>query len=231
MSTAPSVVLLLLSFFWLDPAAAQRASRDSPPWSLSVREGQLSASIERIPLRRVLEELARQTPLHLSVSEKWRDHPVTAHFRALPLGKALAQLLGGLSYALIYTPAPYGVGSPTTQPMVDLMVFDAAPATQDSRSREADLASNTGTEPLQGLDQGQDQDQAAALLDTPPEWTAALQHPDKEVRRDALQQWAGQGAATPLDPLTHALVDPDESVRAKAQELVEQVWLAKAGAS
>ena len=106
MSTAPSVVLLLLSFFWLDPAAAQRASRDSPPWSLSVREGQLSASIDRIPLRRVLEELARQTPLHLSVSEKWRDHPMTAHFRALPLGKALAQLLAGLSYALIYTPAP-----------------------------------------------------------------------------------------------------------------------------
>lgn len=228
MSTALSVVLLLLSFFWLDPAAAQRASRDSPPWSLSVREGQLSASIDRIPLRRVLEELARQTPLHLSVSEKWRDHPVTAHFRALPLGKALAQLLAGLSYALIYTPAPHGVGSPATHPMVDLMVFDAAPATQDSPSREADLASNTGTEPLQGLDQGQDQ--AAALLDTPPEWTAALQNPDKEVRRAALQQWAGQGAATPLDPLTYALVDPDESVRAKAQELVEQVWLAKAGA-
>ena len=226
MSTAPSVVLLLLSFFWLAPAAARR---DSPPWSLSVREGQLSASIDRIPLRRVLEELARQTPLHLSVSEKWRDHPVTAHFRALPLGKALAQLLAGLSYALIYTPAPHGVGSPATQPMVDLMVFDAAPARQDSRSREAaDLASNTGTEPPQAPDQGQAQ--VAALLDTPPEWTAALQHPDKEVRREALQHWAGQGAATPLDPLTHALVDPDETVRAQAQELVEQVWLARARA-
>ena len=119
-------------------------------------------------------------------------------------------------------------------PMGDLMLVDAAPATQDSRSREAaDPASNVGVRPPQGPDQGQGQGQAqaAALLDTPPEWTAALQHPDKEVRREALQQWAGQGAATPLDPLTHALVDPDESVRAKAQELVEQVWLAKAGAS
>ena len=115
-------------------------------------------------------------------------------------------------------------------PMGDRMVVDAAPATQDSRSREpADLASNVGVRPPQAPDQAQAQ--AAALLDTPPEWTAALQHPDKEVRRDALQQWAEQGAATPLDPLTHALVDPDESVRAKAQELVEQVWLAKAGAS
>lgn len=116
-------------------------------------------------------------------------------------------------------------------PMGDLMVVDTAPATQDSRSREAaDPASNLGVRPPQGPDQGQGQAQAAALLDTPPEWTAALQHPDKEVRRQALQQWAGQGAATPLDPLTHALVDPDESVRARAQELVEQVWLAKAEA-
>ena len=68
------------------------------------------------------------------------------------------------------------------------------------------------------------------MLDTPPEWTAALQHPDTEVRREALQHWAAQGAATPLDPLTHALVDPDESVRSRAQELIEQVWLAKAQA-
>ena len=229
MSNAPSVVLLLLSLFWLDPAAAQRVSRDSPPWSLSVRAGQLSASIDRIPLRRVLEELASQTPLRLSVSEAWRDHPVTAHFRALPFEEAMAQLLAGLSYALVYTPAPHGVGFSATPPIGDLMVFDAAPATQPGLSREAaDPARTTGTEPLQGPDQAQAQ--AAALMDTPPEWTTALQHPDKEVRREALQHWAGQGAATPLDPLTHALVDPDESVRARAQELVERVWAAQAEA-
>ena len=139
------LILLLLSLFWLYPAATQRASPDSPPGSLPVQEVRLSASINRLP-------------------------------------------------------------------MGDRMVVDAAPATQDSRSREAaDLASNVGVRPPQGPDQVQAQ--VAALLDTPPEWTAALQHQDKEVRREALQQWAGQGAATPLDPLTHALVDPDESVR------------------
>lgn len=227
MSNAPSVVLLLFSLFWLDPVAAQRASRDAPPWSISVREGQLSASIDRIPLRRVLEELARQTPLRLSMSEAWRDHPVTAHFRALPFEEAMAQLLAGLTYALVYTPAPHGGGLPATPPIGDLMVFDAAPATQPALSREAaDLARTTGTEPPQGPDQAQ----AAALLDTPPEWAAALHHPDTEVRREALKHWAAQGAATPLDPLTHALVDPDESVRARAQELVERVWAAQAAA-
>lgn len=115
-------------------------------------------------------------------------------------------------------------------PMIgELKGLDAAPATQDSRSREnGDVVSNIGARPY--LEPDQAPDQAAALLGTPPEWAAALQHADKDVRRDALQRWAGQGMATPLDPLTLALVDPDEFVRAKAQELVEQVWLAKAGA-
>ena len=115
----------------------------------------------------------------------------------------------------------------------DMMVVGRATVTQDGSSREAAaMASSTGARLPQAPNPDPAPGQAqAALLDTPPEWTAALQHPDKEVRREALQQWAGQGAATPLDPLTHALVDPDESVRTKAQELVEQVWLAKAGAS
>lgn len=227
MSHRVSIVLLLLSLFWIDAADAQRAPRDSPSRSLSVYEGRLTAHINRIPLRVVLEELARQVPLRLSVSGEWGDHPVTAHFRGLPLDEALARLLAGFSYALTYAPASYGAGSAATKQIGELMVFAAATATKDSRSREAaDLARTPGTAPPQRPDQAQ----AAVLLDTPPEWAAVLQHADKEVRLEALQHWAGQGAATPLDPLTHALVDPDESVRARAGELVERVWAAQAAA-
>ena len=221
MSNRVNVVLLLLSLFWIDPAAAQAGSQDSPAWVLSVREGQLTADINRIPLRLVLEELARQVPLRLSVSAGWRDHRVTAHFRALPLDEAVARLLAGVPYGIIYAPAPYAVESAATRQIGELMVFEPAPATKDTRSREAfDLTSNTGPGPGPGL----------AGMDTTPEWTAALAHPTTAVRVEALQRWAAQGAATPLDPLTRALVDPDESVRARAQELVERVWAAKAQA-
>ena len=120
----------------------------------------------------------------------------------------------------------------------DMMAVGKTTVTQDVGSPQAAaMVGSTSARPLQApnpnpnSNPAQAQAQAQAeLLDTPPEWTAALQHQNKEVRREALQQWAGQGAATPLDPLTHALADPDESVRAKAQELVEQVWLAKAEA-
>ena len=66
--------------------------------------------------------------------------------------------------------------------------------------------------------------------ETPPEWNAAFQHSDTAVRIQALERWAEQGAATPLNPLSQALVDPDELVRTRAQELVERVWAAKAQA-
>jgi len=97
MAHAVSVVLLLLSLFWTDAADAQRAPRHAPLWSLSVGEGQVTAEINRIPLRLVLEELARQVPLRLSLSEQWRDDPVTAHFRALPLNEALRGFLRAVS--------------------------------------------------------------------------------------------------------------------------------------
>lgn len=57
--------------------------------------------------------------------------------------------------------------------------------------------------------------------DTPP-WLAELLHAsDPNVRIQALDAWARQPGAS-LDPVTYALVDPDASVRARAQEVLEE---------
>ena len=54
------------------------------------------------------------------------------------------------------------------------------------------------------------------------DWLAAAREdPDPNVRLHALGVWA-QRPGTSLDPVTYALVDADESVRARAQELMEQ---------
>ena len=56
----------------------------------------------------------------------------------------------------------------------------------------------------------------------PPPWLAELLHaPDPNVRIQALDAWARQPSAS-LDPVTYALVDPDEAVRARAQEVLEE---------
>jgi hypothetical protein len=56
----------------------------------------------------------------------------------------------------------------------------------------------------------------------PPSWLAELlRAPDPNVRIQGLDAWARQPTVS-LDPVTNALVDPDESVRTRAQELLEQ---------
>jgi hypothetical protein len=58
--------------------------------------------------------------------------------------------------------------------------------------------------------------------DDPPPWLAELlQAPDPNVRIQALDAWARQPGHS-LDSVTYALVDPDESVRTRAQEVWEQ---------
>jgi len=58
--------------------------------------------------------------------------------------------------------------------------------------------------------------------EVPPPWLAELLHTsDPNVRIEALDARAQHPGAS-LDPVTYALVDPDESVRARAQELLEQ---------
>jgi hypothetical protein len=53
-------------------------------------------------------------------------------------------------------------------------------------------------------------------------WFAELREsPDAPVRLQALETWAQQPGDT-IDPLTYALVDEDEDVRARAEELYEQ---------
>jgi hypothetical protein len=54
------------------------------------------------------------------------------------------------------------------------------------------------------------------------QWFAELREsPDATVRLQALEHWAQQ-PGTGIDPLTYALVDEDEAVRARADALDEQ---------
>ena len=57
--------------------------------------------------------------------------------------------------------------------------------------------------------------------DLPPGLAELLHAPDPNVRIQALGAWASQPSVS-LDPLTYALVDSDESVRTRAQELLEE---------
>lgn len=59
----------------------------------------------------------------------------------------------------------------------------------------------------------------------PPWLTAEFNDPDPGIRLQAMEAWAKEPpneSQETLDPLTYALVDPEESVRLRAQELLEE---------
>jgi hypothetical protein len=77
---------------------------------------------------------------------------------------------------------------------------------------------------------------AASASVTPPvpvpDWMQrALTHPDAQVRLTALDTWVEQGRQSGVTPLLSALTDPDERVRDRALQLIEQDWAAEQAAS
>ena len=224
MSRRARIILLLVGLFSVGLAAVQRAAWEAPPsWSLSVSEGRVTASIRRTQLGVVLDELVRQTGVRLSVQGSWREHLVTTDFAALPPDQAIARLLAGFFYAITdHSAAATQPGADSAHRKGELIVFDQPPWVGAADSR---VAFSVAPQSMMVTAQAQ-----RLTPDTPPEWNAAFKHLETAVRIEALERWAEQGAATPIDPITHALVDPDESVRARAQELAEQVWDARANA-
>lgn len=140
-------------------------------------------------------------------------------------GAGLSSTVGGPAGAGTNDPA-----SPTLTPSSPL-----GPTARDTSqsgthspdaSRVPNAAPNThartaaSTADIQSPDEKMKTDQAQRAARQ--SWYAAVrEHPDVTVRLQALELWAQQPGDA-LDPVTYALVDGDESVRARAQELYEQ---------
>ena len=134
-------------------------------------------------------------------------------------------LLVGLSAC--GSPSPEApVSGPTSGSAAAVVAIPAgtAPPAPDTRrpdasraTRPASAAASAGTPPSDER-AAADQAQRAAR----ERWFAELREsPDATVRLQALEAWA-QKPGTGIDPLTYALVDEDEAVRARAEELYEQ---------
>lgn len=120
-----------------------------------------------------------------------------ASFRGVAVAM-LAAALGGCGNAL-----PDRHGAP----------LKAAPATTSQRQLDPQPAPVSATAPTR-------HDEPVSVASAPSS-AGTLQQPDPQTRLAALEVWAA-GPRESLDPVTYALVDADEWVRLRAQELLEQ---------
>ena len=110
-----------------------------------------------------------------------------------------------------------GLAAPQV-PMPDTRRTDASRATSPAPDARVPPAASPATPPPSDAQTLAEQAQRAAR----ELWFAELREsPDATVRLQALALWAQQPGDT-IDPLTFALVDEDEEVRARAEVLYEQ---------
>ncbi len=120
----------------------------------------------------------------------------------------------GSAAAVVAIPA--GVAPPAPTP--DTRRTDASRATSPAPDARVPPAAAPAIPSPSNAQTPAEQAQRAAR----EQWFAELREsPDATVRLQALEHWAQQ-PGTGIDPLTHALVDEDEAVRARAEELYEQ---------
>ncbi len=133
--------------------------------------------------------------------------------RHLVRGLCFAALAAALVLQGCGKPSPGSLDRPLQPVAARAATADPPPAPPAAR-RGAKISERSSAPSASSLEQFGAED--------PRPWLAELLHaPDANVRVQALDAWARLPSAS-LDPVTYALVDPEESVRARAQEVLEQ---------
>lgn len=194
-------ILLGLGGLCIACACAEPGSLSRPGIEIVVLGERLSGRIERVPLRDVLAELHRLTGIRGEFIDTADEGTVSESFNDAPLFDALLRLLNGRSFVMVYAPAPGADGSAAHARAFHLLILPRAVA---ARPQSPALAP-----PVPASPEPMTNDTVAHTVARP-------------APADRAPSSGAEHAASALDAFTHAMVDPDESVRARAQERFEQ---------
>ena len=172
----------------------------APEFFIAVQGDRVTARLERASLRQVLAELRRQSGVQAQFADPADDGTVWKTFADVPLVDALYRLLEGRSFALYYDATPAAARESGQLALVlRILPLPAAASFVDSRTAAA----------------------PERLVLIPQQSSAADIGTDRETPSTASPEKGPQAGAT-LEELGHAMVDPDERVRVRAQEMFDQ---------
>lgn len=189
-----NVCALALCVGWLYPlcASADPGPNSDTGVTIALHGDRLTARIERASLGHVLSERRRQTGVESQFLGPADDDTVSESFNDVPFVEAISRLLNGRSFMIYYEAAPVA-GATAHAPSLQLVIVPRAGAAAPE-SRAVTVSQPTAPRPI--------------IADPAP--------------ADAPAPTGSEYAASALDEFTQAMVDPDESVRARAQKMFEQ---------
>ncbi len=168
-----------------------------PAFVITVRGERLSVALDRAPLGRVLSELARKAKIHVEFPASIQNDLISERFDNLPLEQGISRLLLGRSFAVFY---------------------DTASSRQQSGSNPARMTQLSVLPKAGRIGSARVAEDALNAWDTP----AFLQDPDPKARLTGLDDYAQRRDTMAINTLAQAMLDPDETVRDKAQLMFNQ---------
>ncbi len=214
---------LVLPFFGWCAGGAGTEARSGTSYVLTLQHDHLSAAIENLPLRDVLEKLSRLTDIEVSLEGSVGDESVTVEFKNLPLEDGIRRILQGKSFALTYTQTSFSKGHAALPKVVGIRVVPKG-AGQSINKESADSvipfsSSDTRERPPESLEA-----RTREALPPPESATASgLRDQDPKVREAILEKLGQTGQTVPVEPLAEmALTDASPALRMDALELLAE---------
>ena len=214
----PYALPALVCGLWLWPVSPVVAVQ--PAQLVHLSEGRLTVAAHDAVLRALVEDISRETGLHLEGEERLRGE-VTVRFRRRTLEDGLARILAGWRYTFTpemvaasddgdgSTPARLRVLGPRRMPVPTADVDERV----DQSARPSMVARGRG-------DARVDSDDQAIVRRA---GLAALRDPDRGVRATAVKALAARGGDDAVSLLELALRDSDLGIRLDAIEALRTI--------
>jgi HEAT repeats len=209
--------ILFLPFLGLwESSASSAALVSGTSFALILQHDHLSAAIDNLPLRVVLEKLSRLTNIEVFLEKSVGDEMVTVEFKNLPLEKGIRRILQGNSYALAYAQSSFSRGPKASPKVVGIRVVPKSTGPDT-------VQENTDSETIHfgGFGENEPDGQRNIEQEQAHESLAADDTKDRVAALSALTEGAEEKKAEADQAIVAGLKDENADVREAALFVLE----------
>jgi hypothetical protein len=186
------------------------------PFVLTVHNNLLSAQIESVSLKEVLERLSQLADIEVFSKGSLGNETVRVEFKNLPLEEGIRRILQGKSYALAYAQSSYSPGHTASPRVVGIRVVPKGPGPDTAHGN-----SDSPTIYFGGIGGNAPDVERNTEHERSRESVAAADTKDRVAALSALTEAAGENNAEALHAIVAGLEDEHADVREAALDMLQ----------